>query len=246
MKIFMAAISFGIAFTAHSEESIGKFFPIQKLSDSVSEEMSPLFLLKTKSTAIADGKEDQDSVITDHDGKILLKEHAVYAGAKLASQEIEQMQTGESFKLVVANDEASFTAYKIKNGERKIEFNKKEKIDGPLVTGPVVREFLREHWTELNEGKSLKVRFAVMERGETVGFTFRKLPTSTEKDIVVELHPSNFFIKMMVDPIELTFNSKNKDLIRYKGRTPLKKMIEGKWTPIDSDIAYSQKVGVNP
>ena len=72
---------------------------------------------------------------------------------------------------------------------------------------------------------------------KAVAFRFSK--ESEDKDSVqIKMQPSNVFIAMLVDPIYLTFTKDGKKMTHFKGRTPLRQKVDGKWKALDADIVY--------
>ncbi len=223
-----------IATPVAAEITAGHIYALDKAGSK------PIFEQKTVVTIAPDGLESQTSKIVDASGKTVMTEQTLYNGVKLISQKIEQLQTGEAWELEVKGQDLIVRTFSLKDGVRKLEDTDSEKVSGSLVSGPVARNFLKENWEQLLNGKTVEARFVVMELGGTVGFDFTK-KSATDKEVVIVMRPSSFFVDLMVDPIEMTFDAVEKRMIRYRGRTPLKTLVGKKWKPVDSEIQYQQE-----
>jgi len=80
--------------------------------------------------------------------------------------------------------------------------------------------FIRAQWDKLQEGRALSFRFAVPSELKHFGFRLRK-----ERDIEyngraateIYLEPSNFFVRLLVDPIVVVYDKSSKRLQCYEG-----------------------------
>ena len=198
----------------------------------------PLYTQDVKFEEVGEGQTKSASTIKDAKGDVLMTEIAVYKGDRIVSQKIDQFQTKEAYELELKGDEVIFHTFKIVDGEHQaFGKDKIEKMTPDFLTGPVAEPFLKNHWSEIMEGKKLKVSFGVFEIAKSVNFEFKKIKAD-EKTVVVQMKPANFFLSMFVDALELEFDAKEKVLKGFRGRSPLKKIINDKLKNFDAEIQY--------
>jgi hypothetical protein len=217
-----------------AEDRRGDIFPLGKV------EGAPPYVQEIHIVDLGGGRRQGTGIVKDaKTGEVLVVEKAVMKGYAVESQEIEQRQIGEVYQLEVKEGQAHFRTYKVVNGERKLKDKESiEKIAENFITGPGTEAFLLKHFDELKEGKSVEALFGVFEVGRGIDFKFRKI-ASTEDTLTVKMKPSNFFISMMVDPIEIQLSQKDHMMIHYRGRTPVRlKDARGKWEQMDGEIIF--------
>src|SRR5262249_7323283 len=102
----------------------------------------------------------------DPSGEVVVVQSAEHSPSyELARAEMIHRQTGASASVVVSNGRATFT---LKDGEA--ESVSDEAVQDPVVAGPTMFGFILAHWDELRRGASIPIRFAVLERRETLRF----------------------------------------------------------------------------
>ncbi len=98
---FVLALSLA-ATGAQAEEFVGRFFAIGKPSDT------PIYQQHVTSEDGPDGTTLLASVLTDPDGHVLIKEHAVILGMNFISQEIQNFQEKKSYRAEVKDNKVTF------------------------------------------------------------------------------------------------------------------------------------------
>lgn len=78
--------------------------------------------------------------------------------------------------------------------------------------------FIYNNWTSLLETKKLSFPFLAINRALLVDLQVTEKSRSASR-VVYEVEPTNFFFRLIVDPIELTYNLDTKRLLRFKGVT---------------------------
>ncbi|NVK37765.1 MAG: hypothetical protein HWE18_07560 [Gammaproteobacteria bacterium] len=79
-------------------------------------------------------------------------------------------------------------------------------------------QLLLEQWEQVLNGNTIEFEFLAPTRGELIDFSLIPI-AQTDKDIEFDLQPSNFLIRLLVDPIKLTYDKKHKRILRYEGLT---------------------------
>lgn len=169
---------------------------------------------------------DKDAVIED----VVLKD-----GTKLVSYHHQQKQLQTDAMIEVKADKILFSFTKKDHKEEKAE----EKYQDNTVVGPSLVPYMQKNWDDLSAGKTVKVRLAVPDRRETVGFDLKKHDSSTEEKLAVKMAATNFAISMLVDPLYFYFDSKTKKLVEMKGRTQTKREENGRFKDLDAFTVYT-------
>ncbi len=114
--------------------------------------------------------------------------------------------------------------YRIIDGERSqttIEPSKRR----PLVIDAGFSALIATQWDQLLSGERITFDFASSARLTTIEFRLSHAPNqASEEDIErFTLEPSNWFVRMLVKPIVLTYSGQNKTLIGYEGLSNIRK-----------------------
>lgn len=198
----------------------------------------PRFVQETEITDTPSGERVWKSKIKNAAGETVMTEMATMRGEKLTSQSVEQLQIGEAYELNLDNQSATFRTFKITNGSRgtAIETETRE-VGENFITGPITESYLQARWPVLMSGTPVRVDFGIFEISKAIGFKFTKVD-ETATTVTVEMRPSNFFISMLVDTIRIEFDKERKRMVHFKGRTPLREQVQGRWKPLDAEIIY--------
>jgi hypothetical protein len=111
-----------------------------------------------------------------------------------------------------------------------------EPRQGPVVTGPTLVGFIVRRLDGLRRGEVVPVRFAVLDRKETIGFELSVLEHDGAHTRV-RMKPRSFFYSLVIDPIDFTFDATSK-LIRLEGRVPPKSTADGGFRDLDARVEY--------
>lgn len=179
------------------------------------------------------------SLFTDPKGKVLVEEITTYKNNELIRVELTKHQKNEKGSLEVSDGKVLFSWSE--EGETDTD---DEELEAPLLVGDLVTPFIRTNWKRLLKGETLDVRFAALQRKETIGFSFKKekeITLNGQKVVVIEMKPSSFIIAALVDPLHFTFPSDGGALVEYKGRTSPYKEVDGKLKDLDAYIQYQRK-----
>ena len=97
---------------------------------------------------------------------------------------------------------------------------------------------MKKNWDKLKAGEKLKVRLAVPDRRESLGFDLFKDKSSSEAQTIIKMKASNFVISAVVDPLYFTFRPDGSQMTEMKGRTQPKKEHDGQLTDLDAHTIY--------
>ncbi len=170
-------------------------------------------------------------------GKLLVQEEMRTSGTgKPVEYRQDQLQQGAKGTLQVADGKLDF---QWEEGPKKK--HETETLDEATIAPPMLPDQIRSRWAELMDGKSVKVRLAVLDRAETVGFKIEKNEESDfqgKPAVVFKFKPTSIVIQALVDPIFLTFERSSKVLLRVLGRMPIKRVDGERLKDFDGDTVY--------
>jgi hypothetical protein len=169
-------------------------------------------------------------------GELFATEKGSVEGAEFISYELAFPLFGESGK-IERKDGKILMSYRTPKGEKTARLNWKPNY----VIGPTIPEYVRAHWDEIMAGKSVDVKMIVAERLE--GFSFRLVKGADVKfngqdRIKVLFKPSNRVVRMVVEPVELTFDRQTRRTLRIAGRSLVRKKIGDKWADLRGDMIF--------
>lgn len=112
-----------------------------------------------------------------------------------------------------------------------------EEVSDPVVAGPSLHGFVLQHWDTLASGLPLAVRMVVLTDKTSYGFQIRQLPPQgglTNFSIT----PSSAFVRLVIAPLKVSFDSKTRALVRYEGRVPPMRQVGPKLVDLDARVDY--------
>jgi hypothetical protein len=171
-------------------------------------------------------------------GEVILVESAQFTTEyELLGFEATNKQAGYSGSVVVIDGQR--LEY-VLNENGKIT-TASEKVNHPVVSGPSLHGFILKHWDELLNGRIIPVRFIALAEKKTYGFDIR-LAEMASGHTSFSVTPSNFLVRLALDPLTVEFDSSSRNVVRYVGRVPPKQEINGKLIPLDARVDYTMKV----
>lgn len=104
-------------------------------------------------------------------------------------------------------------------------------VNVEIPTGLVVDagfdRFIYENWEKLLQNEDISFAFLAISRAMFVSLDVSE-KSRTNDSVVYLVEPSNFFLSLLVDPIELTYNIESQRLTRFQGLTNIAKSKDGK------------------
>ncbi|QLY26420.1 hypothetical protein [Bdellovibrio sp. KM01] len=224
---------------AKSQTRISKIYELGKMNQD------PLFIQTTEIQQQDSESFTSKAKIEDTKGQVVMTETVVVRNGALVSQSVQQLQSKEAWDLNVQGNKASFDTYKIADGGGKLKVGsgKTQEVD-TFINGPLIEHFISRNWEKLMAAEIVHTAFSVLELERTVDFQFEKIKESErdkKKVLVLKMKPRNFFISVLVDPMILEFDVSTKQLVYFKGRTPLKVLKSGVLKPFDAEISYETR-----
>jgi hypothetical protein len=176
------------------------------------------------------------SVFTAPDKSIAVVDEAVVTDGKIRKYEVHHFQLGQEGSVVVDGNKLHFSYTK----DGKTESNTEDLPEQFAVAATLVDTLGRNRELILR-GDTLKLRYAVLDRKETIGFSFFKVEekkVNGVEAVVIKMKPSSFIISALVDPLLFTLRKDDFRVMELVGRTLPKRKVEQQWKDLDCDIVY--------
>ena len=102
----------------------------------------------------------------------------------------------------------------------------------------VLHGFILQHWDALARGDRLPVRMIVMAKTQTYGFDIRRADTKAGRTSF-SITPSDWLVRLALKPLTVTFDSATRNVVRYEGRVPPMRGVDGKLKALDARVDYT-------
>jgi hypothetical protein len=175
-------------------------------------------------------------VFTAPDKSIAVVDEAVLADGKLRKYCIQQHQLNQQGEVVVEGNKLRFSYTK----DGKTETNT-EDLPELFAVAPTLVDTIAHNRVAILKGDTLKIRYIVLDRKETVGFSLFKVEEKKVggvEAVVVKMKPSSFLIAAIVDPVFFTLRKDDFRTMEVLGRTLPKRRVDEKWKDLDGDTVY--------
>jgi hypothetical protein len=180
-------------------------------------------------------------------GSLAARERVVYVAGKLASFQLEELQSHAQASVTIQPESKS-------SAEQRIVFNytrgstKKtgsEKLQPDVVINDMVAPFILAHWDQLMSGATVKLRMVAPSRAETVGFKLVKESETTQDGkpvVIIRMEPGSVIIAQFINPLHFTIERDGSHhILRYSGRTTPSIQRNGKWEYLDALTVFDWK-----
>jgi hypothetical protein len=142
-----------------------------------------------------------------------------------------QHQLGQVGRVELTGGIATFTLV-----EGSTERTCSETVTDPVVVGPTLYGFIRQHWSPLMAGERLPIRFAVPSRLETIGFELERTAADAG-EVTIRMRPTSPLIALVVAPLVITWTEAGA-LLALDGRVPTRLPVDGQWRDFDAHTEY--------
>lgn len=178
-------------------------------------------------------------------GQPALKERVIYEGDELNEYDVDDLQLGSRGSAKIIESKGKPTIFY--EFQKDVHSSKKPKtatepFTANCVIGDMVAPFLMGHWNSLIRGEEIKCRYIVVDRRETVGFTFVKdgeVQRNGQRLVIVKMYPTSRIISALVDPLYFTIEMEGqRRVLEYSGRIPVKLKEGNKWKEINGVTVF--------
>jgi hypothetical protein len=185
---------------------------------------------ETKGTQVHDR-----AVHKDLDGKVVTEEKMISQDGQIVRYDMDQRQLKQKAWIEVADGKVTFNLKKF----RKNNYPQSYDLPANFMMGLQIVPFVQKNWEALSQGKDQKISLGVWHRQEAITFMLSK-EEGAEGEMVVKMNPSSMFIRAVVDPIYFHFDTKTKELSKYRGRITPKQDRGGKLYDFDGTVTYKK------
>ncbi len=205
----------------------GRVFPLRSSEGDV-----PTYVYERR-VADAAGGIVSTHVTRDVAGVVQLAESAMHSGEyELGEYILHANQLGQTGRMQVDGDQVIF---RLAHGSK--QRSRVAKRRGPVVVGPTLVGYIVRHLDALEQGTSLKVWFAVIDRMTTFGFNLEAIAAAPGQ-ARVRMRPAGFLLRLAVEPTYFTFDAATRKLVRIEGRVPTKIRERARWRDFDARVEY--------
>lgn len=171
------------------------------------------------------------------DGRVVLRQSALHsADYALSRFDSEQRQTGVKAQASVLGAGRVRLERTTGSEHESVVLEYRH----PLVVGPTLYGFLRQHWDELAAGRRVLFDFLSIERLDTYAFELRRVANDVAT-VSFEITPSSWVLSLLVAPLRLVFDAKTRQALRYEGPSPVLLESGSKQESFDARIEYSDR-----
>jgi hypothetical protein len=186
------------------------------------------------------------------DGTPTARERIVYDAGKLASYELQDLQSGARGLAVVRPDLKNASQEKLlfeylagPGRETKKKFTNSETMDKDVLINDMIPPFILSHWDGLMKGSSEKFRLLVLPRVETVRFKLVKDSETIHQGravIRIKMEPASFVTAQLIEPIIFTAEKDGQHrILQYWGRTTPRLKSGNAWKDLDALTVFDWK-----
>ncbi len=200
-----------------------------------------LYIQKTKKQKLADQKVSTETKAFDPQGNLIFSETILSKGSMPLFQADDVQQTKRHLELEVKEDRVFLRTRGLTSDSNEKPKEENEKLPLNLISGALAEDFIIENWDAILKDETVYAKLAVMELREIIQFKFWKKQMTTKNGQVVmevRMKPSSILVSLIVDPIHIFMDLKDKKMIHYIGRTPLWKFTNGKISALDAEIVF--------
>ena len=194
---------------------------------------NPLFSYERRVQTV-DSSVTSTHITHDPTGAVVVMQSAAHTPTyELQRADMIHRQTGATASVVVIGEEAVFTLH---DGTHAT--STRERLEAPLVAGPTTFGYILAHWAELTRGETLPIRFAVLERGESIGFALKQVEAPDGRTII-RMKPTNLLVRLAVAPTYVQFDTTSRRILEYTGRVPPLEQVGNRLKTLDARVAYA-------
>lgn len=208
--------------TAGETIYFGKSFPLGKPASE------PEFVYERR-VGSKDGVSEATHLTRTREGVIALADGATYSESyELIEYTLYFDQQGRTGSIEVDERGVTLTY----DGKSKTE-----RAQGPVVVGPTLVGFLFHRLDALRSGEKLVVRFAVLDRLETMPFEFTA-ESAPDGQTKIVMKAQSALVALAIAPVHFTFETATGKLVRIEGRVPPKLLRDGALYDFDARVEY--------
>lgn len=173
-------------------------------------------------------------ITRDPDGLVVVTQDAEHDDHyALRRATLTQAQSGLAATVTVTGNRAEFTRSRGGAVDTAVET-----ITEPVVAGATMFGFILAHWRELTSAHPVRMRFAVLERNESIPFVLEQV-SGRAGEVTVRMTPTRWLVRLAVPPTYFRFDANSRNAIGYEGRVPPLERVGDEWKTLDARVVYA-------
>jgi hypothetical protein len=167
-------------------------------------------------------------------GTLAVQDEVLWSGGQLRRYSYQRYTINEQSSVEVQGGKLIFT--RVMDGKKD---QAEEDYKPNFTVGPTVIPYVQKNWSALVGGKSLPIRYGVLDRMETIGFDLKRdtgHQRSGPNSVVIRMRASSLFVRLAVDPIYFVLSNDGNTLYEIIGRSLPVERPNGKLRPVDGDL----------
>jgi hypothetical protein len=203
----------------------GSVYPVDDAGEA------PLFVYERR-TGEQQGTPVSTHITRDRSGAVVFADAATHArDYALVDYTLYGNQLGQRGSIHVGEHEVTFTLVDGR-GERQ----RRETRKGPVAVGPTLVGYIFHNLDALSAGRTVPVRFALLDRLETIAFDLQAVDAAPGRTRI-RMKPSSLLLSALVRPLYFTFDAAGK-LVQLEGRMPTKQPRGDRLRDLDARVEY--------
>jgi len=177
-------------------------------------------------------------IYTTPAGDLSALEEVVYIKGKLAAYKVEMPDSKCGCTLERRDDIIVFGFTRGEGGKKESAYSE------DIVMGPTLRDFIVNNWNALMNGKAVYFKLPAMNLQRVAEFQLLADPGSTYARngvVVLRMKIANYFLRILVDPVDLVMDINTKRMIEIHGKSLLTRRVNGRLENPVVDIYYRYK-----
>jgi hypothetical protein len=187
-------------------------------------------------------------------GKLAASEFVTYSGTNLLKYELVDPQTGShgSARVAVETGKKSrklvyFEYFKDSRAGTRPRRGS-EAWSNDMLISDMLADFILARWNALMAGNSVRCRYLVVERTETIGFKLLLETQTAVRDgipvVIIKMEPSSPIISALVDPLHIVVEKNPPHrILQYTGRTTPKLLQGHRLIDLDAVTVFDWNAG---
>lgn len=229
--IVLVLSSFAMTHNAYANDIVAQ--TIGEAFDLESDE-----LLYSETHCLSEDALAREVIYRDVDGKLIAHKSLSYETGLMTPSFVQRnFYSQESIEVELKQDELTMTIRDVNSGEPAKVISTQPSPSLPVVIDAGFDEFVTANWDSLVAGDNKSFQFPFAARESLVKLRIKPVSCTYESgtDQCFSLEMNNWFLRMLVNPIELGYDAKLKRLARYRG---LSNIGDGKGNGLVVDIRY--------
>lgn len=185
-------------------------------------------------------------VFSDPDGPQVTEESWAKDG-NVKRATIDNRALHKFFEIEIVGDKVR---YKSTDEKDKSVKTSESSADANLVVPSTVMSYILPRFSELEQGKPIKIRVAVLDRQDAFSFEIKKLrvekSAAGEDVVVLKMSPTSLFVKALVDPLYFYIKPKTGEMFGFEGRSALRHKEGDRYKEMNVETRYEYSVNRFP